>query len=423
MESWVQRHPTGTPLRIKAALLLVLVIAGGLIFLGWKYFRAMDLHRPLPKSTPPVPSIIISTGTIGTGGSLSDSLGQTGLSAMDISQVERALRPLFNPRYSKPKDVYEVRLSTTGQFHKLTYWPTPFEYFTVARSSSGMMEASASKVALTESTVGVSGQIQGSLWDAMSRQGVPPEMVIRFAELFSWRIDFLTEPRKGDTYKMAWKRRRGNGAIRDTDIVCASYSSREKGDLYAYLLAGEYFDADGNSLKGEFLRAPLAYRRISSYFTEHRFHPILRIYRPHHGIDYAAPAGTPASSIADGVIISKGWEGGLGNELRVRHAGSYVSIYGHLRGYPRGIRIGSHVKQGQVIGYVGSTGLSTGPHLHFGFERDGQLVNFFRLKMKNSRRSIPPAERQHFEEIKQNAAALFTKLVQQGGPLDALDHK
>lgn len=280
--------------------------------------------------------------------------------------------------------------------------------------------ASASKITLEESTVGVSGQIQGSLWDAMTRQGVPPEMIIRFAELFSWRLDFLTEPRKGDTYKLIWKRNHGNGAIRDTDIICASYISHEKGEFFAYPLAGEYFDTDGNSLKGEFLRAPLVYRRISSYFTEHRFHPILRIYRPHHGIDYAAPAGTPASSIADGIVIAKDWGGGLGNELRVRHAGSYVSIYGHLRGYARGIHIGSHVKQGQVIGYVGSTGLSTGPHLHFGFERDGQLINFFSLKMKNSRRSIPPAERQHFEQIKQSDGALLAQLAQPGAPLQVL---
>ncbi len=194
----------------------------------------------------------------------------------------------------------------------------------------------------------------------------------------------------------------------------------KKGALYAFPLAGEFYDADGNSLKGEFLRAPLVYRRISSYFTEHRYHPILRIYRPHHGIDYAAPSGTPASSIADGVVIAKGWEGGLGNELRVRHSGSYVSIYGHLRGYARGIHVGSHVKQGQVIGYVGSTGLSTGPHLHFGFERDGKLINFFSLKMTNSRKTFLQRNVRTFEEIKKHAQALFAQLSQPGASLQTL---
>jgi peptidase M23-like protein/cell shape-determining metallopeptidase Csd3-like protein len=390
-------------------------------------FLALGLLGALPsckrRTATPVSqpeAVVVSSGTIGEGGSLSDSLGQSGVIPLESAQVERTLRPLFNPRYSKSRDKYEIVRSTAGHFIQMTYWPNSFQFFTVTRSSTGVFAASVGKVGVENSTVGVSGQIQGSLWDAMTQQGVPPEMIVRFAELFSWRIDFLTEPRVGDTYKMVWNRSHGNGAIRDDQILCASYTSREKGALYAYPLAGEFFDADGNSLKGEFLRAPLVYRRISSYFTEHRFHPILRIYRPHHGIDYAAPAGTPASSIADGVVVSKGWEGGLGNALRVRHSGSYVSLYGHLRGYSKGIHVGAHVRQGQVIGYVGSTGLSTGPHLHFGFERDGRLINFFRLKMKNSRKHVPLPERDHFEQIKKDSQALLAQLIQTGAPLQTM---
>ncbi len=376
------------------------------------------------RTSPPVDHfeepVIVSSGTIGVGGSLSDSLGRAGVPPLESAQVERTLKPIFNPRYSKAQDRYEVTKSTSGHLIQMIYWPNSFQYFTVTRSSSGIFAAAPGKVTTEPSMVGVSGRIQGSLWDAMSAQGVPPEMIIRFAELFSWRIDFLTEPRVGDTYKMIWKRSSGNGAVRDEDIVCASYTNASREALYAYPLAHEYFDADGNSLKGEFLRAPLVYRRISSYFTEHRFHPILRYYRPHHGIDYAAPAGTPASSIAEGTVISKGWEGGLGNELRVCHSGSYVSIYGHLRSYGRGIRIGSHVKQGQVIGYVGSTGLSTGPHLHFGFERDGHLINFFSLKMKNSRKHVPIPEQEHFKQIKAESQTLMAQLTPPGAPLQTL---
>jgi hypothetical protein len=368
----------------------------------------------------PAPDVIISSGTIGEEGSLSQSMGLAHIPPFEAAQVERTLKPLFKPQHSRSSDRYEIIRSTNNHFVKMTYWPTSFNYFTVTRSTSGVFAAGAGKIQADQSIVGVSGQIQDSLWSAMKNQGVPPEMIIRFAELFGWRFDFLTEPRKGDTYKMVWKRSQGNGAVREDDILCASYTSHGKGPLYAFSLAGEYYDADGNSLRGEFLRAPLVYRRISSYFTEHRFHPILRIYRPHHGIDYAAPYGTPASSIADGVVIAKGWEGGLGNEIRVRHAGSYTSIYGHLRGYPRGIHIGSHVKQGQVIGYVGSTGLSTGPHLHFGFERDGKLINFFSLKMKNSRQTVPSTERSHFEELKKQAQVLFAQLTQPGAALQTL---
>ena len=150
----------------------------------------------------------------------------------------------------------------------MTYWPNAFEYFTVTRSTAGLFAASAGKVPLEDTTVGVSGQIQGSLWEAMISQGTPPEMIYRFAELFGWRIDFLTEPRKGDTYKLIWKRHKGSGAIKDGAIVCAYYNrSREKGEFYAFPLAGDYFDQEGDSLRGEFLRARrLAYRRISSRF-------------------------------------------------------------------------------------------------------------------------------------------------------------
>ena len=161
----------------------------------------------------------------------------------------------------------------------------------------------------------------------MKAQNVSPEMIYRFEELFGWRIDFFTEPRRGDIYKMVWKRSFGNGAVREGDMVCAYYNSQERGEVYAFPLAGDYFDADGDSLRGEFLRAPFNYRgfRISSRFTERRFHPILRIFRPHHGIDYAAPRGTPAITIGEGVVIAKDYDGGLGNELRVRHSGGYVS--------------------------------------------------------------------------------------------------
>lgn len=361
-----------------------------------------------------------STGTIGEDGSLSQSLGAAGIPPFESAQVERTLKPLFNPRTSKARDRFEILRSTGGHFVQMTYWPNAFEFFTVTRSTSGIFAAKAGKTPMNETSVGVTGQIQGSLWEAMTRQGVPPEIIIRFAEIFGWRFDFLTETRSGDSYQLVWTRQVGNGAVKDGDIVCASYNSREKGEILAYRFAGDYYDQNGNSLRGEFLRAPLVYRRISSYFTERRFHPILRIYRPHHGIDYAAPYGTPASSIADGVVISKGWGGGLGNEIRVRHSATYVSLYGHLRGYASGIHVGSHVKQGQVIGYVGSTGLSTGPHLHFGFEKDGKLINFFSLKLNNIRTMVPQSEHTHFEEIKKHAQALLTQLNHPGVPLQTL---
>lgn len=388
-------------------LMLLLIVVGVAAFIVVKPPKGLrDAVPALSKEE----ALLISTGTIGNGGSLSQSLARSGVIPIESSQVERALKPLFNPRYSRVADRYEVARSTSGHFRRLAYWPSSFEYFVVERSSVGAYSTQHVKVPLKETVVGVSGTIQSSLYEAMENQNVPPEMIYRFAEMFGWRIDFLTEPRKGDTYKMAWKRFTGENAVKDGDIVCALYDSKEKGSLYAFRLAGDYFDMDGNSLRGEFLRAPLQYRRISSRFTNARYHPILRYYRPHHGIDYSAPSGTPVVSIGDGIVIAKGYNGGIGNEIRIRHAGSYVSIYGHLRAYARGVRVGSSIKQGQLIAYVGSTGLSTGPHLHFGMERGGQLINFLTMKSTLKQQKVPGPERAHFKVIQADSQVLFSQL-------------
>ncbi|HDD35543.1 MAG TPA: M23 family metallopeptidase, partial [Candidatus Desulfofervidus auxilii] len=142
----------------------------------------------------------------------------------------------------------------------------------------------------------------------------------------------------------------------------------------------EYYDAEGKPLRKAFLKAPLRYKRISSYFSYHRLHPILGIIRPHLGIDYAAPIGTPVETVADGRIVYMGWKGGFGKFIKIRHTHRYVSTYGHLSRFAKGLKIGSYVKQGQVIGYVGSTGLSTGPHLDFRFLVDNRYINYLKFK-------------------------------------------
>jgi hypothetical protein len=363
--------------------------------------------------------IQVSSGSIGTGGSLSSALGQEGFSALQISSIERALRPIFNSRYAQAKHVYEVHRSSGGGLVRFVYRPDPFERYVVTPSSGGAFTAAIVKEPLEESIVGVGGELKTSLWESMIRQEVPPEMIYRFAEIFSWRFDFLTEPRQGDAYKMVWRRYRGNSATRDGEIVTAYYKSKDKGELWAFPVGNEFYDADGDSLHGEFLRAPLAYRRISSVFTEKRYHPILRYYRPHHGIDYSAARGTPVVSVGDGVVIEmrRGYNKGLGTEVRVRHAGSYQSVYGHLHNFAKGLRVGSRVKQGQVIGYVGSTGLSTGPHLHFGFERSGQMINFLNLRVKDNRKKVPASERSRFQRVKAECESLLAQLKEGAGAI------
>jgi murein DD-endopeptidase MepM/ murein hydrolase activator NlpD len=243
-----------------------------------------------------------------------------------------------------------------------------------------------------------SGTLTSSLWAAMSSAGLSPAVIMEFADIFAWEIDFLTEPRAGDRFALVWEERvNALGRRCGIRLSAAAYSGSEAGDARGYWYEGSYYNDKGDSLRRAFLRAPLSYRRISSYFSKARFHPILRRYRAHNGIDYAAPPGTPVSAVADGVVSFKGWKGGYGNFIELRHGGSYVTGYGHLRGFARGLRQGQKVSQGQVIGYVGSTGLSTGPHLDFSLKVNGRFTDFLRFRPP-SVASLSGAELKRFGE-------------------------
>jgi murein DD-endopeptidase MepM/ murein hydrolase activator NlpD len=206
------------------------------------------------------------------------------------------------------------------------------------------------------------------------------EIAYMLSEIFAWQIDFSTDLRKGDYFRAIVEEYRGRDEkIKINTILAAEFYNN--GKLYqAFRYADpdgrvDYYDGTGTSVRRKFLKSPLKYKRISSRFSRRRLHPILKIYRPHLGVDYAAPSGTPVVSVGDGEVVLAGWKGGFGNCVKVRHNGIYQTLYGHLRGFARGIRRGKRVKQGQVIGYVGSTGLSTGPHLDFRLTVRGKYVN------------------------------------------------
>jgi murein DD-endopeptidase MepM/ murein hydrolase activator NlpD len=229
------------------------------------------------------------------------------------------------------------------------------------------------------------GEIKASLWEAMSARGVPPAVILDYADIFSWSVDFLTEVRDGDKWALAWEYGTDpSGRVVSQKITAASYEGAETGRKTAAAAAGGYYDENGESLRSMFLRAPLHYRRISSYFTYKRFHPILKYMRPHLGIDYAAPSGTPVSAVADGTVVFAGWKGGNGRLLVIRHGGGYETTYGHLSGYARGVRAGRRVSQGDLVAYVGSSGLSSGPHLDFRLKQNGKPLNFLKMKYRSS---------------------------------------
>lgn len=212
--------------------------------------------------------------------------------------------------------------------------------------------------------------IENNLWETFVKNDIPLEVFVNLVDIFSWDIDFSTETRNGDTLKILYS---------DAGVVYyAEYIGYEVGRKVAVRFRGSYYDEYGNNLKRMFLRSPLKSYVITSGFGI-RFHPILKIYRPHHGVDYAAPYGTNVHSVGDGKVIFAGWKGGYGKTVIIKHGKGYTTTYAHLsRMY---VREGQSVKQGEIIGEVGSTGLSTGPHLHFEVRRNGELLNPLKLNL------------------------------------------
>ncbi len=238
-------------------------------------------------------------------------------------------------------------------------------------------------------TIMVAGTITSDLWSAVVRNPALNEMPVgdraRVIDLmdrvFQWQLDFSRQIQRGDTYRLAFERQvRPDGTMRTGRILAAELVNRDT-PLHAVWFdlhddgVGGYYDLEGESLRRAFLRAPLEYRRISSAFNMNRFHPILNERRPHIGVDYAAATGTPVMATADGVVTVRGVQGGYGNLVEIRHANGFMTRYAHLNGFASGIRVGGRVAQGQIIGYVGMTGLATGPHLHYEMHRSGRPVD------------------------------------------------
>lgn len=382
------------------------------------------------------PPIIVSSGTVAYGDSLFSILVEEDIPSEESQKVIQTLSTVLNPRECQPGDSYKILKSLNNQFLEFEYEPSPFakglgednylNIYQVKKDTLSNYVASKEKLDLEKNLVGLKGQVKSSLYEAIIGQGGTAELAMKFADIFAWQIDFLTETRQGDTYELVWEKyenrnkKRGNHLISfDGNILVARYQGKESSVHTAILYTNEkdksdYYNLRGESLRKEFLRAPLNYRRISSYFSYRRFHPILRYLRPHLAIDYAAPKGTPIVSIGEGIVTFCGWENGYGKLVIVRHNNVYSSYYGHLYRYAKGIRAGAKVKQGQVIGYVGDTGLATGPHLDFRLKKYGQFVNFLKVKLP-SVKSIEKGKVAHFEELKKERLKQLAKLAIQGG--------
>lgn len=248
----------------------------------------------------------------------------------------------------------------------------------------------------------IEGVIESSLWNAMKDAGGDQNITMELSEIYSWTVDFFgIQP--GDNFKVVYENRYVNDECIGMGKILAAYLNNYGEEHYAYYFEQngkkEYFDENGGNLRKAFLKAPLNYKRISSTFTNARKHPVTKVVRPHHGVDYAAPTGTPVVTVADGTVIEKGWDKkGGGNYLKIKHNSTYTTTYMHLNGFAKGIQKGSKVKQGDLIGYVGSTGLSTGPHLDFRLNKNGKYINPLTFESPSSS-PVSDANKAAFEEV------------------------
>jgi murein DD-endopeptidase MepM/ murein hydrolase activator NlpD len=244
------------------------------------------------------------------------------------------------------------------------------------------------------------GVINSSLWDALNGADVDPNMAVELSEVFAWSVDFY-HLQKGDYFRIIFDQDYA-GEVPVGRRIKAAYMRHRGQDLYAIGFEQDgvlsFYDENGKSCRKAFLQAPLKYSRISSGYTNKRFHPILKRYTAHPGIDYAAPMGTPIYAVGDGTILNAEYKGGNGNYVKIKHNETYTTQYLHMSKFGPGIKAGARVKQGDVIGYVGSTGLSTGPHLCYRFWKNGEQVDPFKEMM-------PPSE-----PIKEESAAAFAKV-------------
>lgn len=264
--------------------------------------------------------------------------------------------------------------------------PSVFEYL-VLNLQNGNVQKVEREVSVN--TRAVEGQIYSSLWGALSENGISPEVAAKMEDALEFYVDF-SHTQNGDEFKLLYEEKSINGKSVGAGQVYAAYYLREGKEFYSFWFDnGEhkgFYDFDGSSSRKGFLKSPLKYTRISSNFNPRRFHPILKEVRPHLGTDYAAPAGTPIYAVGDGVVEEATFSRGNGKYVKIKHDKTYQTQYLHMSRFAKGIKRGTKVAQGQVIGYVGSTGLATGPHVCFRFWKNGKQVNHLREKLPVSKK-------------------------------------
>ena len=360
-------------------------------------------HSKIIKYGVDVTDLIESENTISPGHSLSNILSSSGADANSINNLNLIPDSILNSRKINAGNKYTI-YNVNDSAHTLRYFvyhKSKQDFVVLEFLEDTIIASIFSKPAISKKRVS-GAVITSSLWNAISDSELDINLALKLSDIYAWSIDFFGL-QKMDSFIVYYSELYIDNEPIGIDSIYSAIFYHANHPYYAIYFAKEdikgYWDLEGNSLRKAFLKAPLSFSRISSHFTYARKHPIYKTIRPHTGVDYAAPAGTPVMSIGDGVVIAKGYKGGGGNTIKIRHNSVYTTAYLHLSKFASNIKEGTHVSQGQVIGYVGSTGSSTGPHLDFRVWKNGEPINPLKLESPPVE-PIPDNLKAEFDSIK-----------------------
>lgn len=324
----------------------------------------------------------VETFFVSKNSSVYQTLKKAGISPFEIYRLVEAAEYEVNLAAVSPQTAIEVvkNQDSEASISKVRFVLSPLMTLELAKNQDEQWKAKTIEKALRIEQVTFKGQIESTLWDSASKVGLSAELIYKLSDIFAWQLDFERELSPGASWSIVVEKT----MVDDQEFGWGQILAAEVKNLADKYVAvrfpqtgedGQYYDLSGKSLKGAFLKSPLRYSRISSPFQKVRFHPILKINRPHLGVDYAAAYGTPVHVVGDGVVSYVGYNGGSGKSIEIKHSNVYSTAYKHLSAYSKNLKKGSKIKQGQVIGYVGATGLATGPHLHFEFYENDQYID------------------------------------------------
>jgi murein DD-endopeptidase MepM/ murein hydrolase activator NlpD len=336
-----------------------------------------------PELAPEVAPIKSINNTIENGETLFSIFVKHGLRTEELFEMKSAAASIHPLRNIKPGTFYTFIIDEQNSISSFSYGINEDTILKIERVD-GCFQASKYSLPYETRVLTIGGSIRENLVSAFGTEREDYLLALQAADILAWDIDFNTDLRSGDTFRIIAEGLFLNGAFKKYGKILSIEFINDKQTYNAYLFdhngKNGYYNAEGQSLRRAFLKAPLSFRRISSHFSRSRMHPILKVRRPHHGIDYVAATGTPISTVADGTVTFAGYRGGYGNLVIISHRNGYQTYYGHLSRFAGGIRKGKRVPQGDLIGYVGATGQATGPHLHYEMKQSGAPINPLRIK-------------------------------------------